>query len=111
MEIIKMTLDDLEQINLDEFDDFWNYNILKEELLSDASYYIVAKSENEILGFAGLKFLLDEAHITNIVTKKDKRNSRYWFKAFRVSDSKGKRNLFPNYFRGKYPKPSCNSLI
>ena len=80
MKILKMTSQDLDSINLEDFDDFWTYNILKEELLSDTSFYIIAKSENDIIGFAGIKFLLDEAHITNIVTKKDKRNMRYRFK-------------------------------
>ena len=75
-----MTLQDLDLINLEDFDDFWNYNILKEELLSDFSSYIVATENNEILGFAGIKVILDEAHVTNIVTRKDKRNMRHWFK-------------------------------
>lgn len=78
MEIVleEMTLKDLELIDLENFDDFWTKNILKEELLSSFSYYIVAKCENNIVGFAGLKFFLDEAHITNIVTRIDKRNNR-----------------------------------
>ncbi len=33
------------------------------------SKYIVAKLEDEIIGFAGVWFVIDEAHITNIVTK------------------------------------------
>ena len=97
----KMTFQDLETIDLSEFDDFWTYNILKEELLSDSSYYITAKLENDIVGFAGLKFLLDEAHITNIVVRKDKRNIRYWFKTIRTAYSKSKRKLYINYIRGK----------
>ena len=72
--IEKMSLSHLAQINLADFDDFWSYNILKDELLSTSSYYIIAKCEDIITGFAGIKFLLDEAHITNIVTKKDMRN-------------------------------------
>lgn len=78
MEILleEMKLDDLELISLKNFDNFWNKNILKEELLSDSSYYIIAKYENNIIGFAGIKFLLDEAHLTNIVTRIDKRNNR-----------------------------------
>lgn len=70
----EMTLDDLENINLEDFDDFWNINILKNDLLSNSSFYIIAKSENDIIGFAGLNFILDEAHIANIVTRKDKRS-------------------------------------
>lgn len=75
MEIITlpMTINDLDNLNLDDFDDFWNMNILRSELSNENSYYIIAKSEKDILGFAGLNFILDEAHIANIVVKKDKR--------------------------------------
>lgn len=76
--INKMTNEDLEQIkdNLSkDFDDFWNYEILKEELNSKTSEYIVAKnSNNSIVGFAGIKIILDEAEIMNIVTKKEERH-------------------------------------
>lgn len=77
IKIEKMTLNDLENIQnilISDFDDFWNYNILKDELESENSIYIVAKSNKEIIGFAGIKILLDEADIMNIVTKKCYRN-------------------------------------
>ncbi len=77
IEISKMTLSDLDNIknNLtSEFDDFWNYNILKEELNNNNSNYIIAKSNNEIIGFAGIKIVISEADIMNIVTKKIYRN-------------------------------------
>lgn len=46
-----------------------------QELKNEDSYYVVAKDEqNEIVGFAGVQFILDEADITNIVTKKNSRN-------------------------------------
>lgn len=75
--IEKMNLKDLESIKdilSSEFDDFWNYLILKEELESINSNYIVAKLDSEIVGFAGIKIVLDEADIMNIVTKKSFRN-------------------------------------
>ena len=75
--ISKMTLSDLEEIKdilVLEFDDFWNYCILKEELSSANSYYIVAKTNNIIIGFAGIKIILDEAELMNIVVKKDYRS-------------------------------------
>ena len=68
-----MTLADLNSIKnnlISEFDDFWNYNILKEELDNNNSNYIMAKLNNEIIGFAGIKIILNEADIMNIVTKK-----------------------------------------
>lgn len=57
------------------FDDFWNKAILKEELINPNSKYIVAKLGKEIIGFAGIKIILDEADIMNIVTKKAFRNN------------------------------------
>lgn len=66
----------LDKINFQDFDDFWNESTLKEELASPSSHYIIAKFENDIIGFAGVKYLLDEAHITNIAVRKDKRNNR-----------------------------------
>ncbi len=64
----------IKDILITEFDDFWNSETLKEELLNSNSKYIVAKLENEIVGFAGIKIIFDEADIMNIVTKKTYRN-------------------------------------
>lgn len=77
IEIEVMTLVDLENIKnilSSDFDEFWNYNIFKEELQSENSKYFVAKLNNEIIGFAGIKIIIDEADIMNIVTKKTYRN-------------------------------------
>lgn len=77
IEISKMSLEDFELIKstlITEFDDFWNSETLENELKSKNSYYIVAKKNNDIVGFAGIKVVLDEADIMNIVTKKDMRN-------------------------------------
>ena len=78
IEVYKMSLTDLESIKeilVSDFDDFWNYSILKDELSNANSYYLVAKSDNEILGFAGIKYVLNDADIMNIVVKKSKRKS------------------------------------
>ena len=78
IQIIEMSLFDLENIKdilISDFDDFWNYNILKEELESSNSKYIIAKTnDGEIIGFAGIKIILDNADIMNIVVKKSWRN-------------------------------------
>ena len=74
----KMDIQDLEEIKdvlLSDFDDFWSYEVLREELLSDSSLYIVAKKQNEIIGFAGIKIIIDEDDIINIVVKKSYRNN------------------------------------
>lgn len=72
-----MTQEDLlylEKNLITEFDDFWNYSILKQEFFGENTTYIVAKQGNNIIGFAGILTIIDEANIMNIVTKKDKRN-------------------------------------
>ena len=73
MEILEMTLADFEEIKdilLEEFDNFWKPSILESELKSENSKYIVAKENGKIVGFAGLWFSPIDAEITNIVTKK-----------------------------------------
>ena len=82
--VTKMNINDLETIKnslTTDFDNFWNYNIFKQEINSENSYYIVAKLNSEIIGFAGIKIIIDEADIMNIVTKKSIRNNgvRYCF--------------------------------
>ena len=78
VQITEMSLFDLENIKeilISDFDDFWNYNILKSELESSNSKYIIAKTnDGEIIGFAGIKIILDNADIMNIVVKKSWRN-------------------------------------
>lgn len=79
IEISQMSISDFNQIKnslFSDFDDFWNTSTLENELNNEDSYYIVAKSmsSTEIVGFAGMKIILDEADIMNIVTKKNKRN-------------------------------------
>lgn len=59
-----------------DFDDFWNYNVFKSELENGNSKYIVAKIDKEIVGFAGLIPVLDEADISNIVVHKDFRGQK-----------------------------------
>lgn len=74
---LNMNMSDLEEIKdilVSDFDDFWTYSILKDELNCSSSHYIVAKSNNEIVGFCGIKVVLDSADIMNIVVKKDFRN-------------------------------------
>ncbi len=69
----KMTLSDLDSISNileTEFDDFWNYNILKNELENENSIYITYKYQNEIIGFAGITIIIDTAELNNIVIKK-----------------------------------------
>lgn len=85
LKITTMTLTDLNEISdilISDFDDFWTFNTLEEELNCDNSFFLVAKSDdNDIVGFAGFKSIFDEADIMNIVVKKNYRNNgvRFFF--------------------------------
>lgn len=75
--IEKMTFDDVSLIKPlfhSNFDNFWSIDILKDDLNNCNSKYFVAKINNEIVGFAGIKVIFDEADIMNIAVKIDKRN-------------------------------------
>ena len=76
IKIEKITFEDfksIENVLQTEFDEFWTPSILKSELESSLSKYIVAKNEDEVVGFAGIIILPDDVEITNIVTKKNER--------------------------------------
>jgi ribosomal-protein-alanine N-acetyltransferase len=83
IKIEEMNLSDFEQIKdslIEEFDEFWTPNILKSELESENSKYVVAKKciDNDtqsqtIVGFAGIWISPVDTEITNIVVKKIER--------------------------------------
>lgn len=68
-------LDSISNILENEFDNFWNYQILKNELKNENCLYLVCKIDNEIIGFAGITIILDVAELNNIVIKKSKRGN------------------------------------
>lgn len=76
IEIREMKFEDYENIKdklQKEFDEFWTPSILKSELESKNSKYIVALKGKEVAGFAGIIILPDSTEVTNIVTKKVER--------------------------------------
>ena len=73
IQIHEMTLLDLNQISsilTSQFDDFWNENLLKNEIENQNSKCIIAKKNAEIVGFGCIWKAVDDIHITNIVVKK-----------------------------------------
>lgn len=47
-------------------------NILEKELKNSNTYYIVAKLNNKIVGYAGISYVLDSADLISIVVDKEK---------------------------------------
>ncbi len=77
LEIHEMTLTHLLEIKnilISDFDNFWTYSTFETELKNSNSKYFIAFQCNEIVGFGGILKILDEIHITNIVTKISKRH-------------------------------------
>ena len=72
-----MSFDDFNEIEpiFSVFDDFWTTQNLKSELENINSKYIIAKFKNKIVGFAGIWFSVDDAHITNIAVHKNFRHN------------------------------------
>lgn len=78
IDINVMTSEDIVSIEpnfSDNFDKFWSIDVLKHDFKDNNSQYVVAKMNNEIVGFAGIKIIIDEADIMNIAVKIDKRKS------------------------------------
>ena len=98
--ISKMKIEDLNEIAnklSDEFDDFWNENVFKQELENENSEYIVARENDEIVGFGGIWTSPDDVHITDIVTKKNCRGkgigSKILEKLINLAKEKNKSSL------------------
>ena len=82
IKILKMNFNHLDAIKDDlenEYDDFWNFHILEEELKNENSLYIVAIKENEIIGFAGIKYNFENVELMNIVVKKKYRKQGFGY--------------------------------
>jgi len=66
----KMTLDDIPcilQIELDAFETPWTEEAFRNELTNNLfAQYMVMQYKDEIIGYAGMWIIIDEAHITNI---------------------------------------------
>lgn len=77
LRITEMEKSHLDKISdeLNEFDEFWSSNILIDEFNNENSKYFVIIDGEDILGFAGLWFNIDEAHVMNIAVKKDFRRN------------------------------------
>jgi ribosomal-protein-alanine N-acetyltransferase len=69
----RMTVEDLEAVHVIERESFstpWPAHAYQHELENNRlAHYIVAKYGDEIVGFAGMWLLVDEAHVTTFATR------------------------------------------
>lgn len=75
----KMQREDLEQIweieNL-SFTSPWSKKALQAELANPRAFYLVAKLEEKVIGYAGCWAILDEGHITNVAVHPEYRKKK-----------------------------------
>lgn len=71
--MLEMIDKDVEEIkaNYSKFSNLWDLKTFSDDVKN--SKYIVAKQNNEIIGFISIKNILDEIEINNLVTREDKR--------------------------------------
>ena len=77
LEISQMTTYDVSDLAKIEAETFgksaWSEKGIAEELNNPCAHFIVARSDNKVLGYTGFQLLAGEAYIANIVVKKEYR--------------------------------------
>ena len=51
----------------------WSRKSIEAELTNGCARYLVARAEGEVVGYAGMWLVIDEAHITNVAVRADMR--------------------------------------
>ena len=82
IDITKIIIKTMEKSDLDlikdtintDFDEFWSYDNILNEIKNENSEFLVCLYDNEIIGFGGIRITLDIAELMFIVIRKDFRN-------------------------------------
>ena len=67
-------LDDVYIIETECFSHPWSKQSLEEELNNETSLFLVAKEENEVIGYIGMSIVIDEGYIFNVAVRESYRN-------------------------------------
>ena len=70
----KSDLDSIKDTISTDFDEFWSYDNILNEIKNENSEFLVCIYDNEIIGFGGIRITLDIAELMFIVIRKDFRN-------------------------------------
>ncbi len=75
IQILKMTTEHIKDVHKIEEDSFsipWSEKAFYDELTKNKmAIYIVAKKDDEIIGYGGMWHVINEGHITNVAVKKE----------------------------------------
>ena len=77
MKCRSMTMKDVEavhKVEVSSFSDPWSLSAFKSEMKNKLAKYIVAEDEDgKIIGYIGVWYIIDEAHINNVAVHKESR--------------------------------------
>ncbi|MGN0448883.1 MAG: ribosomal protein S18-alanine N-acetyltransferase [Ruminococcus sp.] len=97
MRIEKMTSGHLEDVYIIETECFshpWSKQSLEEELNNETSLFLVAKEENEVIGYIGMSIVIDEGYIFNVAVRESHRNKGVATALINELVTYGKKNNF-----------------
>lgn len=81
MQILKADeslLGDIHRIENLCFDYPWSLEALYEDIIENKNiYYVVVAGDGNVVGYAGMRIIIDEAHITNVCVLEEYRNKGY----------------------------------
>lgn len=92
-----MTSGQLEDVYIIETECFshpWSKQSLEEELNNETSLFLVAKEENEVIGYIGMSIVIDEGYIFNVAVRENHRNKGVATALINELVTYGKKNNF-----------------
>lgn len=92
-----MTSGQLEDVYIIETECFshpWSKQSLEEELNNETSLFLVAKEENEVIGYIGMSIVIDEGYIFNVAVRESYRNKGVATALINELVTYGKKNNF-----------------
>ena len=87
-------LDDVYIIETECFSHPWSRQSLEEELNNETSLFLVAKEENEVIGYIGMSIVIDEGYIFNVAVRESYRNKGVATALINELVTYGKKNNF-----------------
>lgn len=87
-------LDDVYIIETECFSHPWSKQSLEEELNNETSLFLVAKEENEVIGYIGMSIVIDEGYIFNVAVREKYRNKGVATALINEFVTYGKKNNF-----------------
>lgn len=97
MRIEKMTAEHLEAVYIIETECFshpWSKQSLENELNNETSLFLVAKENDEVIGYIGMSTVIDEGYIFNVAVSKSRRKKGVATALINELVTYGKKNNF-----------------